>query len=206
MQTRFVPLIQKVHRRLVHGGRSETLGRHLAEMLPPAARVLDVGCGDGLVDRCILRRRPDICLEAIDAFPRDEARIPVRSFDGTNIPDGDGTFDVVMFVDVLHHAQNLAALLREGVRVASKSVLIKDHYADGFGARAILSLMDLVGNAGRSFAWSGSYKSQQEWQEIFRELNLSTVEHRAQLGLYPAPADWIFGRAYHFIARLDLKH
>lgn len=190
---------------MVHGGRAKVLALHLAEMLPRAGRVLDVGCGDGLVDCCILERRPDICLEGIDAFPREKTRIPVRPFDGNKIPDADRSFDAVMFIDVLHHAKNLPSLLREGVRVTRKSVLIKDHYSDGFGARAILRLMDLVGNIGHEFAWSGKYKSQQEWREIFQELNLSIVEHRTQLRLYPPPADWIFGRSYHFIVRLEVQ-
>jgi SAM-dependent methyltransferase len=205
MQMRFAPLIERMHRRTVHGGRANVLALHLAEMLPRADRILDVGCGDGLVDRCILERRPDIYLEGIDAFPREKAQIAVRAFDGIKIPDADRSFDTVMFIDVLHHAKDLALLLREGVRVTRKSVLIKDHYADGFGARAILRLMDLVGNASHEFAWSGKYKSREQWKEIFQELNLSVVDHRAQLRLYPRPADWIFGRSYHFIARLEVQ-
>ena len=30
--------------------------------------------------------------------------MPVETFDGKTIPYGDGSFDVVMFVDVIHHA------------------------------------------------------------------------------------------------------
>jgi SAM-dependent methyltransferase len=205
MRVRFEELIGSLHHRFVHLSRVEVLAKHLAEMIPREAEsILDVGCGDGLVDRAILARRRDLSIEGADLFPRREALIPVRSFDGRTIPYADKSFDAVMFIDVLHHTVSAVSLLREAGRVARRCVLIKDHYADGLRGRLILRLMDLVGNAGQSFAWLGDYWPQERWQQTFKELNLSVIENRTRLGLYPAPASWVFERSYHFIAKVGL--
>lgn len=205
MGIRFAELIRSLHGRFVHLSRVEVLAQHLAEMIPrEATSILDVGCGDGLVDRAILARRSDLSIEGVDAFPRQEALIPVRPFDGRTIPYGDKSFDVVMFIDVLHHTVSAASLLREATRVARRCMLIKDHFAEGLSARVLLRFMDLVGNAGQSFAWSGDYWPEERWRQTFKELNLSIVENRTRLGLYPAPASWVFERSYQFIAKLDV--
>ncbi|RTQ51684.1 class I SAM-dependent methyltransferase [Hymenobacter gummosus] len=41
----------------------------LAQLLPPAARVLELGCGPGNLTRALLRRRPDLQLLATDPAP-----------------------------------------------------------------------------------------------------------------------------------------
>ena len=196
--------IRKLHGRFVRRSRAEVLAQHLAELVPnDAASLLDVGCGDGLIDQAILARRSNLLIEGTDLFPRPEALIPVRPFDGLTLPYPDQSFDVVIFIDVLHHASDATGLLREAARVARRCILIKDHFAEGLPARLVLRFMDLVGNAGYSFAWSASYWSQAQWLATFRKLNLSMVEKRNRLGLYPAPASWVFERSYQFIARLE---
>ena len=196
--------VRKLHAIFVRRGRAEVLAQHFAELIPRNATLLDVGCGEGHIDQAILARRADLSIEGTDLYPRPEAFIAVRPFDGQTLPYADKSFDGVMFMDVLHHASKPTELLREAVRVARKSVLIKDHFAEGLLARSTLRFMDLVGNAGYSFAWTADYWSQERWLQTFKELNLSLVEKRNSLGLYPAPASWVFERSYQFVARLDL--
>jgi SAM-dependent methyltransferase len=197
--------IRKLHGLLVRSSRAEVLAQHFAELIPQdATSVLDVGCGDGLIDREILARRSNLAIEGTDLYPRPEALIPVRPFDGQTLPYPDQSFDAVIFIDVLHHALDPTSLLREAARVARRSVVIKDHFAEGLVARTTLRFMDLVGNAGYSFAWYADYWPQARWLETFKELNLSLVENRNRPGLYPAPASWVFERSYQFVARLDV--
>jgi 2-polyprenyl-3-methyl-5-hydroxy-6-metoxy-1,4-benzoquinol methylase len=44
-----MPLLDRVHGNLVHGRRVRVLAEWLARLLPQNAKVLDVGCGDGLL-------------------------------------------------------------------------------------------------------------------------------------------------------------
>jgi hypothetical protein len=53
-----------VHGRAVHSRRVEALAAQFAELIPAGHRVLDVGCGDGLIDQLLLERRPDLQMPA----------------------------------------------------------------------------------------------------------------------------------------------
>ena len=135
-----------MHQKFVHSRRVRVLAGHLASLLPKNAKVLDVGCGDGAIDRLILNKRPDVSIEGVDVFVRPQTQIQVRAFDGVSLPFPASSFDAVMFVDVLHHTLDPRVLLREAGRVAN-TILMKDHFRDGFLAGPTLRLMDWVGNA-----------------------------------------------------------
>jgi SAM-dependent methyltransferase len=196
-------LLDKVHGDLVFGRRVRVLARHLGEMLPRQGTVLDVGCGDGTVAKMVMGDRPDLAIEGIDVLVRPQTHIPVTRFDGRTIPHGDGSFDVVLFVDVLHHTDDPLVLLGEAVRVARRAVVIKDHNLDGILSGPSLRFMDWVGNARHGVVLPYNYWPERRWEQAFQALGLHVAERRLKLGLYPPPADWVFGRGLHFIARLE---
>lgn len=191
-----------LHEKIVSGRRVRALAGHLADLLPRNARVLDVGCGDGTIDCLITSQSPGVSIVGIDVLVRPEAKIPVRSFDGIHIPYPDASFDTVMFVDVLHHVDDPLLLLQEAVRVG-RSVVIKDHFRQGFLASATLRFMDWVGNAHHGVALPYNYWSKAEWDAAFDAVGLKPLEIKYSLGLYPAPASWIFDRALHFVGRFE---
>lgn len=191
-----------LHDSLVSNRRVQVLARWFCELLPTHARVLDVGCGNGQLAAAIQSRRIDISIEGIDVLPRPQAYIPVRIFDGTHFPVGDQSFDTVLFSDVLHHTPDPNVLLREACRVATRNILIKDHFREGFGAGACLRFMDWVGNARFGVALPYNYWTQSQWQAAWRQNALELEQIVSKVSLYPKPADWIFGRKLHFIARL----
>jgi SAM-dependent methyltransferase len=196
-------MLDVAHQRVVYGRRIKVLARHLSDMLPRDASVLDVGSGDGLLARRILDTRPDLRIRGVDVLIRPESHIPVERFDGVRLPFRDREFDVVMMVDVLHHATDQQALLRETARVAKRAVVIKDHVVRGLLARPTLSFMDWVGNARHGVALPYSYWTEDQWQRSFAQLGLRTTARRNDLGLYPWPASMVFGRGLHFVAVLE---
>jgi len=197
-------LIEQVHTGYVHNRRVRVLVDHLALLIPAHARVLDVGCGDGLFAHLIGQKRPDINLMGIDVLVRPRTHILVQEFDGQVIPHDDGSFDGVMFVDVLHHTEDPMILLREAVRVARKFVVIKDHTLNGFCAGPTLRLMDWVGNAHHSVSLPYNYWPQRRWLEAFEAVELKVGVWVKKLALYPWPACLVFDRSLHFVCRLDL--
>lgn len=178
------------------------LSNWYAQLIPREARVLDVGCGDGLIASLLHSKRPDVEVHGIDVLARDRAWLAVEVFDGIHIPFESGVFDVVLFSDVLHHTADPTTLLREAGRVASQSVIIKDHYRQGFAAAARLRLMDWIGNARFGVALEYNYWPEKQWRATWQEIGLRPESLITRLGLYPGPADWVFGAHLHFIVSL----
>jgi SAM-dependent methyltransferase len=195
--------LAQAHGAYVFSRRVQVLSSELANMLPRGARVLDVGCGDGSIAALIEQQRPDLTLTGIDVLVRPHTRIAVTAFDGATIPYGDGEFDAVLFVDVLHHTPDPLGLLREAARVARTAIVLKDHTRDGWLAEPTLRLMDYVGNAPHGVALPYNYWSEREWRAAFAELAWRPSVWRQQLQLYPWPASLLFERSLHFIARLE---
>jgi SAM-dependent methyltransferase len=179
------------------------LSNWYALLIPREVRVLDVGCGDGVISALLLSKRPDVEIHGIDVLPRDRTRIAVEIFDGVHIPFENGAFDVVLFSDVLHHTDDPLMLQREARRVASRCVVIKDHYRQGFAAAARLRFMDWVGNARFGVPLEYNYWAERQWRSTWREIGLRPESLVTRLCLYPELVDWVFGAQLHFIALLD---
>jgi SAM-dependent methyltransferase len=174
----------------------------LSPLLPADATVLDVGCGDGLIDALIMEGRPDLRVSGIDVLVRSRTAMPVVEFDGRTIPYGAATFDAVIMIDVLHHADSPRGLLEEAKRVAREVIVIKDHTSEGLLDDAVLRLMDWAGNAHHGVSLPYQYWSQRQWRETFGELGLVARSWETRIGLYPWPFNWVFERSLHFIAQL----
>ncbi len=195
-------VVGRAHDALVFDRRVRVLSRAVADALPAGAHVVDVGCGDGLVARRVMDLRPDVSVEGIDVLVRPHTHVPVRAFDGARIPFGDRSVDAVTVVDVLHHTDDPAVLLREAARVARAAVVIKDHLADRPLARPTLRAMDWVGNARHGVALPYNYWTRDRWQSAFADVGLVVERWDERVPLYPPPLSWAFGGSLHFVARL----
>lgn len=191
-----------LHKHLVFGRRVRRITSHLSSLLPHRAGILDVGCGDGTIDRLLLEERRDLEVVGIDIAVRAHASIDVSLFDGHRIPFPDRSFDIVMFIDVLHHAEDPGRLLAEARRVARQAIVLKDHTREGFLAGLTLRAMDWVGNAPHHVSLPYNYWTVTQWREAFKNLQLTADYWATNLGLYPWPASVLFDRSLHFIARL----
>ena len=124
--------------------------------------------------------------------------------DGEKIPFDDRSFDVVMFVDVLHHTQDPMVLLREAARVSRVSILLKDHNDNGVFSNTTLRMMDWVGNSPHGVALPYNYWKRRAWDAAFAEVGVEPKVKIEKLGLYPALIDKVCGRQLHFIASLSV--
>ncbi len=143
-------------------------------------------------------RRPDVTITGVDLIVRPETHVPVTPFDGNRI-----SFDVVMFVDILHHTEDPETLLAEARRVASQAVVLKDHTRDGIRAGSTLRFMDGVGNAPHGIPLPYNCWPERHWHEAFAGLGLTPEVRLTKLGLNAALATWLFDRSLHVNARLN---
>jgi SAM-dependent methyltransferase len=195
-------LLASLHGRMVAPRRTQMIANRIAALLPPNARVLDFGAGDGTIASLCMAQRRDCSIEGIDVLVRKDTRVPVTRFDGKTIPFHDGAFDAVIAVDVLHHTDDIAATLSEAARVARDALIVKDHFAENTVDHGILRAMDWVGNAPHGVVLPYNYLSRREWEQCFANAGLRVDEMTSDIGLYPFPFCLLFERGLHFIARL----
>jgi len=194
--------ISRWHHAFVFERRARVLAEALAAQIPRGAAVLDVGCGDGTIASLIAQLRPDISICGVEFMVRPGCKIECRAFDGATLPYPDASFDVCMFVDVLHHTQDPAILLREAARVTRSFVLLKDHIDENALDDLTLRFMDWVGNRPHGVVLTYNYQSRKQWAEHFSQCGLEEKTWNAKVPLYPWPISLIAGRGLHFVSLL----
>ena len=194
--------ISRLHRALVFERRTRILAELLAAQIPPRARVLDIGCGDGAIGSAIARLRPDVSVQGVEFMVRPGCKIECRPFDGKSLPFPNDSFDGCIFVDVLHHTADPLVLLREAARISRSFLLIKDHLDENFLDDATLRFMDWVGNRPHGVVLTYNYQSRRQWADHFSMCGLSEINLVKKIPLYPHPFSWLIGRGLHFIALL----
>lgn len=199
-------LLDFFHANLIYRRRVKILSSSVSALIDSSDlksfRLLDVGCGDGLIAKLIMGGKKDISVTGCDVLVRSRRHIPVQGFDGIRLPYADNSFDGVLFVDVLHHTLSPFELLKEAVRVSQRYIFIKDHLLNGPLAFYKLKFMDWVGNSKLGVSLPYNYWSEVQWRDAFKMLNLDAEEWNRSLKLYPWPFDYIFGGIMQFAVRV----
>jgi SAM-dependent methyltransferase len=201
-----ISLLGRAHRHAVFGRRVRVLAERLAGKIPEGASVLDIGCGDGKLASLMKEFNPSIAVQGIEFAPRGNCRIECKAFDGAAIPYPGASFDVCLFVDVLHHvadSQGIVKLLSEARRVSRRFVLIKDHLSENWIDCKTLQFMDWVGNRPHGVVLPYNYQSRAQWDRYFQETGLKIEDWQTKIPLYPWPFSALFCRQLHIIGLLE---
>ena len=196
-------IIKKIHNKFIYSGRVENLSKILLPLLKHSKNVLDVGCGDGLIDSNIMKKNKNIKIDGIDVLLRSHSYINVTKYNGTKIPYKDSSFDTVMVIDVLHHTKSIDSIMAELTRVSSKYIIIKDHIKTGLLSYLKLRLMDYVGNSYLDINLPYNYLTKEEWKKLFADNNLNIIKIKSDIKLYGGRFGAIFNNNLHFIALLE---
>ncbi len=116
--------------------------KDLLDLIPAESRILDVGCGQGQFLKSVALNRsptelggfeisePLIQLARKELAFYSKAPVSLRLYDGTNIPAEVQRYDIVSFIDILHHIQKprqeaFILALYKAMRPGAK-LLVKD--------------------------------------------------------------------------------
>ena len=197
-------IVKPLHGFTVSGRRIIQLRNNLIKLLPEATVLegLDVGCGSGELAKKIQDICPDIRMSGVEVLVRENTAINVTKFDGKRLPFEDKSYDFTMLVDVLHHTDDPAVLIRECVRVSRQFILIKDHLCESWWDRVRLRFMDWVGNRGYDVYLPYNYLSQKNWDKLYQIGGVVCEAKVTKLNLYSYPFSLLFDSHLHFIAKL----
>jgi ubiquinone/menaquinone biosynthesis C-methylase UbiE len=163
--------------------------------------VLDVGAGTGRAMRFLKERFPDLVvkgIEPVDALrerghAQGIAQADLVAGDGSSLPFGDRSFDLVCEFAVLHHVRKPSLMVGEMNRVASRMLVISDCNFMGQGRpwlralkRAIWSLglwklADWFKTRGKGYTYSEGdgiaysysvYQSLREIQNVWADVQI----------------------------------
>lgn len=186
------------------------LTQYIARLLPErgTCTVVDVGAGDGTLGGVFHTWRPDTSVVGVETFVRDErwrtGRIPMVRFDGRTLPFPDRHFDVALLANVLHHAGDQAAVLREVCRVTRGRVIIKDHLSRNAFDHWRLALLDVLGNRRFGASTRGEYLGDAEWDAMFRAAGARHVHRFDALSFRTGLLERLFGNHLEIIFALEM--
>jgi SAM-dependent methyltransferase len=167
--------LRVLNERVMFPRRYAFLTRELAPFLRGERTILDVGSSNGRLVTSLTAGLPDVSVTGVDVHVQPGALIPIEKYDGKTLPFADDSFDCTLIVDVLHHADDPTALLREAARVSRRHVLIKDHYYVTRLDWQVLKWADRGGNAPHDIVLPFHYFTLPEWNTAIAACGLSVL-------------------------------
>jgi ubiquinone/menaquinone biosynthesis C-methylase UbiE len=161
-------LIHKIIRK-----RSEIIVNRVLSYLRDSKKVIDIGSGTGDVAYLLQQHGKDVTAVDVADFHGPRLVKPVI-YDGKKLPFPDKSFDTALLLMVLHHTPNPELVFSEVARVAKEIIVIETSYTTPIN-RLFTIISDAIGNLRLVAFWS-SYKTDQRWQEFFKDKGFQIVE------------------------------
>jgi SAM-dependent methyltransferase len=182
LRTELIGLVHGIKHRWARERRRRKVGRaydmalEIARVIPRGSEVLDVGCGNGFIAHH-LSAMLGASVVGIDVENSAEAAIDYRCYDGAQFPVMDESFDAVLLCYVLHHAQDVRAVLNEMRRVLRNGgrVIIYEDIPGSWWDRGVCCW--------HNFLWkrrtgSCTFRDESEWRALFESYGFQIVSER----------------------------
>jgi ubiquinone/menaquinone biosynthesis C-methylase UbiE len=156
--------------------RAYDMALEIARVIPHGAQVLDVGCGNGFIAHH-LSAMLGVSAVGIDLMPETEAPIRYRRYDGAHVPLPDDSVDAVLLCYVLHHVQDVPALLSDITRVLRPNgfAVIYEDIPETLWDLFVCWTHDLQW---RRRAGACTFRNVRGWRAIFDEAGFEIIRER----------------------------
>lgn len=179
--------------------RAENIYSQAKDYLPESGSLLDVGSGEGRIGEAFASAgRP---VQLMDTSDYNLTRLPFKIYNGVQIPFPDKAFTYSLAVNLLHHAQEPMALLKEMLRVTEKRVVIIESVYINEAQRRFNMFFDWFYNRiiSDDVALPCNFNSPEGWEYLFRRAGFS-VTASVELGL-----NQILMPEYLWLYTIDVK-
>lgn len=165
--------------------RARRLSPHIFDAIHNCSTILDFGCGDMILTEFLKQKSPQRKFVGIDTLDSNLSSLPVLLYDGTRLPFETKSFDAIIVGFVLHHCQNISAVLEEIKRVAIKKIIILEEVYKCSFSKKLLHCHDF-GN--RLISWKMNiplnFLTHEDWIDTFKKLDLS-IKSTYRIYQYP---------------------
>jgi ubiquinone/menaquinone biosynthesis C-methylase UbiE len=157
-------------------GRAYDMALEISRFIPRGAEVLDVGCGNGFIAHHLSAMLGTKVL-GIDLEESTEAVIDYVRYDGTHFPAADESFGVVLSSYVLHHAQDVRAVLNEMQRVLRPGgcAIIYEDIPSTWWDRIVCSIHN---RQWKDRTGACTFRQESEWRSLFADFSFEIVKER----------------------------
>jgi len=132
---------------------------------------LDVGLGSGWLAKQ-LKETYGLLVEGLDIVNTNTTDIKLQLYDGLHFPHKDKSFDYSLIFTVLHHCDDIPAVLREATRVSRKGIIIYENLITSTYNKFFELLHDFISNKYKLINCPYNHKSYKDWQDTFNSLRL----------------------------------
>ena len=169
----------KLQRELVRveKARAEFNFRSIQAQLPQGCKVLDVGAWSCYLGQ-LLRDRMGCEVLSLDVVNANQTDMPFQVFDGQALPVDSRSYDVVLFLYVLHHAADDQPLLDEASRVLRDGgcLLIAEDSVDGLWNRALTVGFHIWLRLASGMTCDGKFRTAERWRKRFHAAGFEVRE------------------------------
>lgn len=163
----------------------EMICRDCQPFIKAGDKILDIGCGNGIFSKK-LKDFFHADLIGVDLQDRRTADIPFKLVSGENLPFADNTFDVVFINFLLHHTSDCQKVLAEAKRVSKRKIIIYEDLKENFiDDLSFLFHKFTYKLFFRPYNLIVSFKSEKEWEEIFKNLGLKILSTKKAPSIMP---------------------
>jgi hypothetical protein len=202
-------------RKFVGGDRFENLYKAIdstiSDLIEKDLFILDYGCGTMNFSLRLKEEGRISKFIGMDVFPNPdhtknagEIWKNYRQIPKDGISKSTENFDVVIVVDVLHHAlEKDQTKILQSLADISRYIVIKDHFEYGLISRHLLRLADWYGNYAYGVSIPKRYFTKKRWTTLIENAGLRELKLKSNIKVHDGFFGLLISPRHHFISILQ---